>query len=80
MVRIPCRALKRRESAPYTAEKITDEAFMPDDLEHWSCYTTSPERSLEIFDYADVRSAMGDYKTYSSQPQVLRPMSSTLVP
>jgi cytochrome P450 len=69
---------------------------MADDLEHWSCYTTSPERSLEIFEesrnkcpmahsnehegfylllnYADVRSAMGDHKTYSSQPQVLRPM------
>jgi cytochrome P450 len=69
---------------------------MADDLEHWSCYTTSPKRSLEIFEesrnkcpmahsnehegfylllnYADVRSAMGDHKTYSSQPQVLRPM------
>ena len=63
---------------------------------HWSCYTTSPARSLEIFetarkrcpvahsdehngffmllDYEDVKGAMADYKTFSSEPQVLRPM------
>ena len=64
------------------------------DMRHWSCYTTTPERSLELFErgrggcphseehygfymllnYADVRGAMGDHRTYSSQPQVLRPM------
>jgi len=67
---------------------------MSDDMRHWSCYTTSPERSLELFEkgragcphssehdgfymllnYSDVRAAMGDHKTYSSEPQVLRPM------
>jgi cytochrome P450 len=67
---------------------------MGEDIRHWSCYTTSPERSLELFEegrgkcphseehdgfymllnYADVRSAMGDHRTYSSEPQILRPM------
>ena len=69
---------------------------MSEDTRHWSCYTTPPERSLEMFEenrdkcpiphsdehdgfymllnYADVRSGMGDHKTYSSEPQVLRPM------
>src|SRR5882757_8022862 len=62
----------------------------------WSCYTTSPAESLELFEqvrsqcpiphskehegffmllnYTDVRSAMMDYRTFSSEPQVLRPM------
>ncbi len=62
----------------------------------WSCYTTSPQRSLEIFEqargqcpvahsqehngfymllnYDDVKRAMTDHKTFSSVPQVLRPM------
>lgn len=62
----------------------------------WSCYTTSPRRSLEIFEearahcpvahskehdgfylllnYNDVKRAMADHKTFSSVPQVLRPM------
>jgi cytochrome P450 len=62
----------------------------------WSCYTTSPQRSLEIFEeartqrpvahsqehngfylllnYDDVKRAMADHKTFSSVPQVLRPM------
>jgi cytochrome P450 len=69
---------------------------LDDDTRHWSCYTTSPERSLEIFEqargrcplaqseehdsfymllnYRDVRGAMADHRTYSSEPQVLRPM------
>jgi cytochrome P450 len=69
---------------------------MTEDVRHWSCYTTSPERSLEIFEesrgqcplrhseehdgfylllnFADVRGAMGDHRTFSSEPQVLRPM------
>src|ERR1700685_1925404 len=67
---------------------------MGGDIRHWSCYTTPPERSLELFEegrggcphsdehsgfylllnYADVRSAMGDHRTFSSEPQVLRPM------
>ena len=62
----------------------------------WSCYTTAPAESLELFEevrsqcpiphsnehegffmllnYSDVRSAMMDYRTFSSEPQVLRPM------
>ncbi|KKC26994.1 cytochrome P450 [Sphingomonas sp. SRS2] len=62
----------------------------------WSCYTTPPAESLELFDavrdvrpfarseehqgfhmllsYKDVRKAMSDYRTFSSEPQVLRPM------
>jgi cytochrome P450 len=66
------------------------------EVDGWSCYTTSPARSLELFEtargrcplphseqhdgffmllnYADVRSAMMDYRTFSSEPQVLRPM------
>jgi cytochrome P450 len=69
---------------------------MSDEIKGWSCYTTSPARSLELFDevrgkcpiphsaqhdgffmllnYSDVRSAMMDYRTFSSEPQVLRPM------
>ncbi len=69
---------------------------MSEDTRHWSCYTTTPARSLEIFEearphcpmahssehdgfylflkYADVRSAMADNLTFSSEPQVLRPM------
>ncbi|HEV7447646.1 MAG TPA: hypothetical protein VGO18_34080, partial [Steroidobacteraceae bacterium] len=69
---------------------------MSDEIKGWSCYTTSPARSLELFDevrgkcplphsdqhdgfymllsYNDVRSAMMDYRTFSSEPQVLRPM------
>jgi cytochrome P450 len=69
---------------------------MSDDIKDWSCYTTSPTRSLEVFEearkhcplphsaqhegffmllnYTDVRSAMMDYRTFSSEPQVLRPM------
>ena len=68
----------------------------PMDAGQWSCYTTAPGRSLEIFEqarsqcpvahsdahqgffmllnYGDVRSAMADHRTFSSQPQVLRPM------
>src|ERR1700761_8008661 len=64
--------------------------------DHWSCYTTPPAESLELFEqvrgqcpvphsnehdgffmllnYTDVRSAMMDYRTFSSEPQVLRPM------
>lgn len=62
----------------------------------WSCYTTTPARSLEIFekaraqcpvahsrehdgfymllDYDDVKGAMSDHGTFSSEPQALRPM------
>jgi cytochrome P450 len=62
----------------------------------WSCYTTTPARSLEIFEkargqcpvahsrehdgfymllnYDDVKRAMSDHGTFSSEPQVLRPM------
>src|SRR5690242_10592070 len=69
---------------------------MSDDVKDWSCYTTTPARSLELFEdarkqcplphsaqhegffmllnYNDVRSAMMDYRTFSSEPQVLRPM------
>jgi cytochrome P450 len=69
---------------------------MTEDTTHWSCYTTTPARSLEIFEdarprcpmahssehdgfymflkYADVKSAMADNQTFSSEPQVLRPM------
>src|SRR3984957_8309309 len=69
---------------------------MTEDTRHWSCYTTPPARSLEIFEdarpgcpvarssehdgfymllqHADVKRAMGDHQTYSSEPQVLRPM------
>jgi cytochrome P450 len=69
---------------------------MGEDSEGWSCYTSSPAQSLELFErergrcpiphsaqhegfymllnYTDVRSAMMDYRTYSSEPQVLRPM------
>jgi cytochrome P450 len=69
---------------------------MTEDTKHWSCYTTPPADSLEIFEsararcpvahsdehdgfymllnYGDVKTAMGDHKTYSSEPQVLRPM------
>ena len=68
----------------------------PQDTGGWSCYTTSPARSLEIFeeararcpvarsrehagfymllDYKDVKGAMSDHRTFSSEPQVLRPM------
>src|SRR6186713_1524755 len=68
----------------------------PVEAGHWSCYTTTPARSLELFEearkrcpvahseehqgfymllnYSDVRSAMADHRTYSSEPQVLRPM------
>jgi cytochrome P450 len=69
---------------------------MTEDTSHWSCYTTTPARSLEIFEdarprcpvaqscehggfymllqYADVKNAMADHQTFSSEPQVLRPM------
>jgi cytochrome P450 len=69
---------------------------MTEDTRHWSCYTTTPARSLEIFEgarprcpvarssehdgfymllkYADVKNAMADNRTFSSEPQVLRPM------
>jgi cytochrome P450 len=69
---------------------------MSDEIKGWSCYTTSPADSLELFErarsqcpvphskqhegffmllnYSDVRSAMMDYRTFSSEPQVLRPM------
>lgn len=69
---------------------------MSTDIGHWSCYTTDPARSLELFErarkrcpvalsdehegfylllnYRDVRDAMLDHKTFSSEPQVLRPM------
>jgi cytochrome P450 len=69
---------------------------MTEDTHHWSCYTTPPARSLEIFEdarprcpvahsgehdgfymllkYADVKNAMADNQTFSSEPQVLRPM------
>jgi cytochrome P450 len=68
----------------------------PQETGPWSCYTTSPQRSLEIFEeartqcpvahsqehngfylllnYDDVKRAMSDHKTFSSVPQVLRPM------
>ena len=68
----------------------------PQETGSWSCYTTSPQRSLEIFEkaraqcpvahsrehngfylllnYEDVKRAMADHKTFSSVPQVLRPM------
>lgn len=63
---------------------------------HWSCYTTTPADTLEIYEkargqcpvahsrehdgfymllnYDDVKSAMSDHGTFSSEPQVLRPM------
>jgi len=66
------------------------------DPRRWSCYTSSPKESLEVFeeararcplshseehsgfyllvDYAHVKGAMTDHKTFSSEPQVLRPM------
>jgi cytochrome P450 len=69
---------------------------LSEDTSHWSCYTTTPARSLDIFEdarprcpmahssehdgfymflkYADVKSAMADNRTFSSEPQVLRPM------
>lgn len=69
---------------------------MSEKTEGWSCYTTAPAESLELFEevrsqcpiphskehdgffmllnYTDVRSAMMDYRTFSSEPQVLRPM------
>jgi cytochrome P450 len=69
---------------------------VPKEIGEWSCYTTTPARSLEIFedarkqcpvahsqghsgfymllDYADVKAAMTDHRTFSSEPQVLRPM------
>ena len=69
---------------------------VPKEVGDWTCYTTSPARSLEIFEearrqcpvahsqghsgfymllnYADVRAAMTDHRTFSSEPQVLRPM------
>jgi cytochrome P450 len=69
---------------------------MTEDTRHWSCYTTSPARSLELFEearprcplahsgehegfylllnYGAVKNAMSDHQTYSSEPQVLRPM------
>jgi cytochrome P450 len=69
---------------------------LSEDTRQWSCYTTTPARSLEIFEearprcpmahssehdgfymflkYADVKSAMADNQTFSSEPQVLRPM------
>lgn len=69
---------------------------VPPETGLWSCYTTSPQRSLEIFEesrakcpvahsqahngfymllnYDDVKRAMTDHKTFSSVPQVLRPM------
>jgi len=68
----------------------------PKEIGEWSCYTTTPARSLEIFedarkqcpvahsqghsgfymllDYADVKAGMTDHRTFSSEPQVLRPM------
>lgn len=69
---------------------------MTEDTSRWSCYTTTPAHSLELFEdarprcpvahssehdgfymllkYTDVRSAMADNQTFSSEPQVLRPM------
>jgi len=69
---------------------------MSEKITGWSCYTTAPAESLELFEevrsqcpiphskehegffmllnYTDVRSAMMDYRTFSSEPQVLRPM------
>ena len=66
------------------------------DAGNWTCYTTAPAESLEIFEAArskcpvahstghdgfymllgqsEVRRAMSDHRTFSSQPQVLRPM------
>lgn len=78
----------------------TDQATQPNapetETRDWSCYTTTPARTLEIFEkaraqcpvahsrehegfymllnYEDVRAAMADHKTFSSEPQVLRPM------
>ena len=75
---------------------------MSDDTRNWSCYTTSPAESLELFEavrnrcplahsgqhdgfymllnYGDVKAAMVDHKTYSSEPQVLRPMLPAISP
>ena len=74
----------------------TDAKATPQETGPWSCYTTSPQRSLEIFEearakcpvahseehngfymllnYDDVKRAMTDHGTFSSVPQVLRPM------
>jgi cytochrome P450 len=75
---------------------VPQKSTMTEDALHWSCYTTPPARSLEIFEeararcpvarssehegfymllqHADVKRAMGDHQTFSSEPQVLRPM------
>src|SRR3984885_12376371 len=75
---------------------VPQKSNMTEDALRWSCYTTPPARSLEIFEeararcpvarssehegfymllqHADVKRAMGDHQTYSSEPQVLRPM------
>jgi cytochrome P450 len=67
-----------------------------DELRRWSCYTTPPARTLELFDaarsrcpvahseehdgfhlllaYDEVKRGMADPHTFSSEPQVLRPM------
>jgi cytochrome P450 len=68
----------------------------PTSAQGWSCYTSEPAESLDLFeaararcpvahseahdgfhmlfDYRDVRKAMADHRTFSSEPQVLRPM------
>ncbi|MGV3768632.1 MAG: cytochrome P450 [Sphingobium phenoxybenzoativorans] len=77
-------------------DKVAPGHDMARDTKGWSCYTTPPAESLELFesararcpvahssehdgfymllDHKDVRKAMADYRTFSSEPQVLRPM------
>lgn len=65
------------------------------DIQHWSCTTASPARTLDLFEevrsrcpvahsdeyegfhilvnYEDIKNAMVDYATFSSEPQVMRP-------
>jgi len=92
IVLIPDRALKRRKSAPYTAENRTrlelpwpmiwsiGAATPPRPSARWRSFEESRNKcpmahSNEhegfylLLNYADVRCAMGDYKTYSSSPR-----------
>jgi len=88
---------RRGSDAKFTYRSTLRRGFsMSDDTRGWSCYTTPPARSLELFEearkkcpvarsdehqgfymllnYDDVKSAMANFRTFSSEPQVLRPM------
>lgn len=86
----------KRYSMTLKVEQDTQPNAPETQTRNWSCYTTTPARTLEIFEqaraqcpvahsrehngfymllnYDDVKFAMGDPKTFSSEPQVLRPM------